>query len=139
MRIAIGSDHRGYDVKRRIRSLLEQMGHEVLDFGPDSNDSVDYPDFAFQVGRAVAAGQVERGILVCGTGIGPVPVRRPARRGVDRPHRAAVVGDRFRGRPPRPPRREDHALRGGESVVRRQGSGVWKEAHGLHPVGFLLF
>src|ERR1700741_4887740 len=70
MRIAIGSDHRGYDVKRRIRSLLEQMGHEVLDFGPGSNDSVDSPDFAFQVGRAVAEGRVERGILVCGTGIG---------------------------------------------------------------------
>ena len=70
MRIAIGSDHRGYDVKRRIRSLLEQMGHEVLDFGPDSSESVDYPDFAFQVAEAVSAGKVERGVLVCGTGIG---------------------------------------------------------------------
>src|SRR5437867_2965576 len=70
MRIAIGSDHRGYDVKRRIRSLLEQIGHEVLDFGPDSNESVDYPDFAFQVAQAVAEGRVERGVLVCGTGIG---------------------------------------------------------------------
>jgi ribose 5-phosphate isomerase B len=70
MRIAIGSDHRGYDVKRRIRSLLEQMGHEVLDFGPDSSESVDYPDFAFQVAQAVAEGRVERGVLVCGTGIG---------------------------------------------------------------------
>ena len=70
MRIAIGSDHRGYDVKRRIRSLLEQMGHELLDFGPDSSESVDYPDFAFQVAQAVAEGRVERGVLVCGTGIG---------------------------------------------------------------------
>ena len=70
MRIAIGSDHRGFDVKRRIRSLLEQMGHEVLDFGPDSSESVDYPDFAFQVARAVSEGKVERGILICGTGIG---------------------------------------------------------------------
>ena len=70
MRIAIGSDHRGYDVKRRIRSLLEQMGHEVLDLGTDSNENVDYPDFAFQVAQAVAEGRVERGVLVCGTGIG---------------------------------------------------------------------
>jgi ribose 5-phosphate isomerase B len=70
MRIAIGSDHRGFDVKRRIRSLLERMGHEVSDLGPDSSESVDYPDFAFQVARAVAEGRVERGILVCGTGIG---------------------------------------------------------------------
>ena len=70
MRVAIGSDHRGYDVKRRIRSLLEQMGHELLDFGPDSSESVDYPDFAFQVAQAVAEGRVERGVLVCGTGIG---------------------------------------------------------------------
>jgi len=57
-------------VKRRIHSLLEQMGHEVLDFGPDSSESVDYPDFAFQVAEAVSAGKVERGVLVCGTGIG---------------------------------------------------------------------
>ena len=70
MKIAIGSDHRGYDVKRRIRSLLEQMGHTVLDLGPQSNESVDYPDFAFQVASAVAEGRVDRGILVCGTGIG---------------------------------------------------------------------
>ena len=70
MKIAIGSDHRGFDVKRRIRSLLEQMGHEVLDFGPDSGESVDYPDFAFQVASAVAESRVERAILVCGTGIG---------------------------------------------------------------------
>ena len=70
MRIAIGSDHRGYDVKRRIRSLLEQLGHEVLDLGPDSSESVDYPDFAFQVARAVSEGRADRGILICGTGIG---------------------------------------------------------------------
>ena len=70
MKIAIGSDHRGYEVKRRIRSLLEQMGHQVTDVGPDSSESVDYPDYAFQVARAVGEGRVDRGILVCGTGIG---------------------------------------------------------------------
>ncbi|MCC6417138.1 MAG: ribose 5-phosphate isomerase B [Gemmataceae bacterium] len=70
MKITIGSDHRGYEVKRRIRSLLEQMGHEILDAGPEGSGSVDYPDFAFQVAEAVGQGRVERGILVCGTGIG---------------------------------------------------------------------
>ena len=70
MRIAIGSDHRGFEVKRRIASVLQQMGHEVVDFGPEARESVDYPDFAFRVATAVSEGRVERGILVCGTGIG---------------------------------------------------------------------
>ncbi len=70
MRIAIGSDHRGYDVKRRIVSLLQRLGHDVLDVGPVSGENVDYPDFAFQVAQAVSEGRVDRGILTCGTGIG---------------------------------------------------------------------
>jgi ribose 5-phosphate isomerase B len=70
MKIAIGSDHRGFEVKRRIVSLLQQLGHEILDVGPPGRESVDYPDFAFQVALAVGEGRVERGILVCGTGIG---------------------------------------------------------------------
>jgi ribose 5-phosphate isomerase B len=70
MRIAIGSDHRGFEVKRRIAALLPQLGHEVIDMGPEGNSSVDYPDFAFQVAQAVSEQRVERGILVCGSGIG---------------------------------------------------------------------
>lgn len=70
MNIAIGSDHRGYDVKRRIVSLLHNLGHEVQDLGTAGSESVDYPDFAFQVAQAVREGRVERGILICGTGIG---------------------------------------------------------------------
>lgn len=70
MKIAIGSDHRGYEVKRRLVTLLERLGHEVLDVGPASGDSVDYPDFAFQVAQAVSQARVDRGILICGTGIG---------------------------------------------------------------------
>jgi ribose 5-phosphate isomerase B len=70
MKIAIGSDHRGYDVKRRIVNSLRQLGHEVIDLGPEGSESVDYPDFAFQVARAVSEGQVDRGVLICGTGIG---------------------------------------------------------------------
>ena len=70
MKIAIGSDHRGFEAKTRIVSILHQLGHEVHDTGPHSRDSVDYPDFAFEVARAVSEGRTERGILICGTGIG---------------------------------------------------------------------
>jgi ribose 5-phosphate isomerase B len=70
MRIAIGSDHRGFEAKTRIVSVLHQLGYEVQDAGPQSRDSVDYPDFAFEVARAVGEGRAERGILICGTGIG---------------------------------------------------------------------
>jgi ribose 5-phosphate isomerase B len=70
MKIAIGSDHRGFEVKRRIIAVLQQMGHEVEDVGPHSKDSVDYPDYAFQVGLAVSEGRAQRGVLICGTGIG---------------------------------------------------------------------
>ena len=70
MKIAIGSDHRGFEVKRRIVGLLAQLGHEALDMGPEGKDSVDYPDYAFRVAQAVGSGAAPRGILICGTGIG---------------------------------------------------------------------
>jgi ribose 5-phosphate isomerase B len=70
MKIAIGSDHRGFDAKQRIRLMLQQAGHEVVDFGTHSKDSVDYPDFAFPVAQAVAGGGCERGVLVDCTGLG---------------------------------------------------------------------
>jgi ribose 5-phosphate isomerase B len=70
MKIAVGSDHRGVGVKLRIIPLLRQMGHEVTDVGPDGASSVDYPDYALEVARAVGEGRVERGVLTCGTGIG---------------------------------------------------------------------
>jgi len=70
MKIAIGSDHRGFEVKKRIGHLLGQLGHEVVDVGTHSRDSVDYPDFAFQVAQAVGAKEVDFGILICGTGVG---------------------------------------------------------------------
>jgi len=70
MRIAVGSDHRGFDVKRRIVMSLQQLGHNVVDMGPATNDSVDYPDFAFQVAQAVGRRDMERGILIDGSGIG---------------------------------------------------------------------
>jgi ribose 5-phosphate isomerase B len=70
MKIAIGSDHRGFEAKSRIVSILHQLGHEVFDAGPHSSESVDYPDFALEVAKAVGEGRAERGILICGTGIG---------------------------------------------------------------------
>src|ERR1700681_2437456 len=70
MKIAVGSDHRGFEAKRRVALLLQQMGHEVLDVGPTSRESVDYPDYAFQAALAVGEGRVQRGVLICGTGIG---------------------------------------------------------------------
>lgn len=70
MRIAMGSDHGGFHLKEHIKKCLEKQGIEVMDFGTFTEDSVDYPDIAEKVGRAVAAGEPKRGILVCGTGIG---------------------------------------------------------------------
>jgi ribose 5-phosphate isomerase B len=70
MRIAIGSDHRGYEAKNRLVSLVQRLGHEVIDVGTAGSESVDYPDYAFQVAVRVSKGQVERGILICGTSIG---------------------------------------------------------------------
>src|SRR5947209_12279777 len=70
MKITVGSDHRGLSVKQRVVPLLQQMGHEVVDAGPASPGSVDYPDFAFEVAKAVGEGRADRGVLICGTGIG---------------------------------------------------------------------
>lgn len=70
MRIAVASDHRGYATKGKIVSMLEELEHEAVDFGPDSDDIVDYPDYAANVAMAVTHGEVDRGILVCGTGVG---------------------------------------------------------------------
>lgn len=70
MRVAVGSDHRGFTVKSRVIELLTRLGHEVVDAGASSCDSVDYPDIALDVGQKVGGGEVERGILICGTGLG---------------------------------------------------------------------
>ncbi len=70
MKVAVGNDHRGSTVKRRVIELLHRLGHEVLDCGPTTDEPVDYPDYALAVARAVADQQADRGILICGTGIG---------------------------------------------------------------------
>ena len=70
MRVAIGADHAGFSLKEDIKGLLAGLGIDVEDVGTGSSESVDYPDFAARVARGVAGGVFDRGILVCGTGIG---------------------------------------------------------------------
>ena len=70
MRIVVGSDHGGYSLKHDVVAALRQDGHHVLDVGTDSIEPVDYPDFAEFVGGAVIDGRAERGVLICGSGVG---------------------------------------------------------------------
>lgn len=90
MKIAIGSDHGGYELKELIKKHLQEKGFDIKDFGTDSTASTDYPDFARAVGEAVVAKDFERGILVCGTGIG-ISIAANKVPGV----RCALVGDCF--------------------------------------------
>ncbi len=70
MKIAIGSDHRGFEAKKQIKAIITQLGHECIDFGTDTNDPVDYPDPAYLAAKAVSKKDADRAILACGTGIG---------------------------------------------------------------------
>ena len=94
MKIGIAADHGGYEMKRKFAILLSLEGHEILDFGNTSYDKYDdYPDFAIPLAQAVASGKVERGILLCGSGIG-ASVAANQIEGV----RAAVCHDAFSAR-----------------------------------------
>jgi len=90
MRIALGSDHGGYELKEAIKKHLSLKGFEVVDFGTNSTDSCDYPQFAMAVGEAVASEAYDKGILVCGTGVG-VSIAANKIPGI----RCALVGDCF--------------------------------------------
>ncbi|MGD9854353.1 MAG: ribose 5-phosphate isomerase B [Planctomycetaceae bacterium] len=70
MKIAVASDHRGVHVKEQILAQLQELGNEAVDYGPSGTESVDYPDFAKAVASAISSGTVDRGILICGTGMG---------------------------------------------------------------------
>jgi ribose 5-phosphate isomerase B len=70
MRVAISADHAGFELKQHLATCLRDAGHDVLDFGTTSTEPVDYPDFAAAVGHAVVDGRAERGIVVCGSGVG---------------------------------------------------------------------
>jgi ribose 5-phosphate isomerase B len=70
MKLVIAADHAGYSLKEEVRGYLERLGHEVIDLGAFNSEPSDYPDFAEAVGRALHAGRAERGILICGSGVG---------------------------------------------------------------------
>ncbi|MDX1600614.1 MAG: ribose 5-phosphate isomerase B [Anaerolineales bacterium] len=70
MKLALAADHAGYELKQDLIEYVQELGHEVQDLGTDSTQSVDYPDFAEKLGRAIQDGRAERGILVCGSGVG---------------------------------------------------------------------
>ncbi|RKX23431.1 MAG: ribose 5-phosphate isomerase B [Candidatus Zixiibacteriota bacterium] len=70
MKISIGCDHAGYEFKENVKRILQKLGHEVIDFGTNSKESVDYPDFGLKVARSVADGSVDRGVTICWTGNG---------------------------------------------------------------------
>lgn len=93
MKIALGADHGGVDLKDAIREYLQGQGHEVQDLGTLSRDSTDYPDYARKVGESVARGDFDRGILVCGTGQGMAMTANKVR-GI----RAAVCLDTYSAR-----------------------------------------
>ncbi len=90
MRIAIGADHGGYEYKNQIIEMLKNNGYTVKDFGTDSAESCDYPEFAKRVAAAVASKEFDRGILICGTGIG-MSIAANKQKGI----RAALCSDLF--------------------------------------------
>jgi len=70
MKIAIASDHRGFEAKQQIKAILTQLGHEYIDFGANDSNPIDYPDTAYLAAMAVSKKQADRGILICATGLG---------------------------------------------------------------------
>jgi ribose 5-phosphate isomerase B len=91
MKIGISSDHGGYELKEIINVLLSSLGHDVVDFGPDHLDNNDdYPDYVIPMAKAVAAGTIERGIAICGSGVGACIAANKVHGA-----RAALIGDHF--------------------------------------------
>ena len=70
MKIGFANDHRGYELKENLKSKILELGYEVKDFGTNSTESVDYPDFAFELGKAIVEKNVDFGVAICGSGIG---------------------------------------------------------------------
>jgi ribose 5-phosphate isomerase B len=93
MKLAIGGDHAGFTLKGQLVELLQQWGHEVSDLGTYTTEAADYPDYAKAVGNAVQKGEAERGILVCGSGVGAC-VAANKLKGI----RAALVADTYSAR-----------------------------------------
>jgi ribose 5-phosphate isomerase B len=108
MRIGVATDHGGFGLKEELVAELRAAGHEIVDFGANSrNPDDDYPDFVTPLGRAVAAGQVERGVAICGSGVG-ASVCANKIPGV----RAALIHDHFSARQEGRGRSHEHYLHG---------------------------
>ncbi len=125
MTVAIGSDHGGYEVKEEIKELLDDKGVEYTDFGTDSGESVDYPEFARPVAEAVAEGEYDKGILICGTGIG-MSIAANKIKGV----RAALCHDIYSARMTRKHNNSNVLTMGGRVIgsdLAREIAKVWVE------------
>ena len=118
MKIAISSDHGGNRLRHEIMDLLSELGLDYEDFGPDSDESVDYPDYAKPVADGVASGQFDRGILICGTGIG-MSIAANKVKGI----RCALVHDVFSAKATRG-HNDSNILAMGERVI---GAGLARE------------
>ena len=94
MKIGIANDHSAVDMKNEIVEYLESLGHEVVNYGTDSSESCDYPVYGAKVGNAVASGEVDAGVLICGTGIG-ISITAKKIKGI----RAALCSDTFSAHP----------------------------------------
>lgn len=118
MKIAISSDHGGNNLRREIMDLLSELGLDYVDFGPDSDASVDYPDYAVPVAHGVAKGEFDKGILICGTGIG-MSIAANKVKGI----RCALVHDVFSAKATRG-HNDSNVLALGERVI---GPGLARE------------
>lgn len=118
MKIAISSDHGGNTLRREIVQLLDERNVDYVDFGPESDASVDYPDYATPVAKGVAAGEFDRGILICGTGIG-MSIAANKMKGI----RCALVHDVFSAKATRG-HNDSNVLAMGERVI---GPGLARE------------
>lgn len=90
MKIAIANDHAGVEYKFILKEHLEKLGHEVINLGTDEHSSCDYPDYAAKVAKAIQSGEVERGVLICGTGVG-MSIAANKHKGI----RASLCGDTY--------------------------------------------
>lgn len=111
MKVAIASDHGGVKLRKEIMNLLDEMGIEYQDFGPNGEASVDYPDYALPVAEKVAKGEFDRGILICGTGIG-MSIAANKVKGI----RCALVHDVFSAKATRQ-HNDSNVLAMGERVI----------------------
>lgn len=118
MKVAIASDHGGLNIKREIIELLTELGYEYQDFGCACEASVDYPDYALPVAQKVAAGEFDRGILICGTGIG-MSIAANKVKGI----RCALCHDTFSAKATRE-HNDSNVLAMGERVI---GAGLARE------------